>query len=162
MADAPPTTLDDLEVLRPRLVVPEPMCVALAAVLPRSTGPAGAEAGPADLAPAVERRLRAVLRGYDELVGLPGGRFAIVLPTLADVAGLRRRIDQLHDLLAAPYELDRDDRERPSELLAVDSVDCALGAAIRRPAERPAELLGRVLDAFEEARLDDRRGPVLV
>lgn len=152
MADAPPTSLDHLRALADRLHDPQPMCVVLITVEP---GPA-----PDGLDPtAVEARLRGTLRDYDELVVLPGGGFAVLLPTLAEADGLRRRVDQIHDLLRAPYD-------GPGHRAEVSGSHrgpvCRLGAAIRRPGEEPDDFLRRVAGAHQAAGRNGDGGPVLV
>jgi hypothetical protein len=143
MADAPPTSLDHLLVLEEHLREPQPMCLVLVAV-----GPGDGQA-PADLADAVEDRLRGTQRDYDELVSLPDGRFAIVLPTLAGTDELGRRVDELYELLSVRYE-------------GLDEPVCSLGAAIRHPGEEPADFLRRLGDAHGTAARRQRGGAVLV
>lgn len=152
MSDLSPPVLLGLEQIEARLAEPEPLCLVLLVVEPRSA----AEGTPWQPAPAlieaITGRLRSVMRPYDELRLLADGRFAVILPTLATTDDLRRSVTRLFETVDAPYPM------AGTEL----RTRTLLGAGVRVPGESPAEFLTRIVDGVEAARDEDGRRPVLV
>lgn len=152
MSDVSSSALLGLAQIEERLADPEPLCLALLVIEPRST----AEGTPWHPAPAlieaVTQRLRETLRPYDELRVLADGRFAIVLPTLADAGTLARRMNHVFRVIDAPYHL------AGAEL----RVRALLGAAVRTPQDGPTDFLAKVVAAVDAARDSDGRHPVLL
>lgn len=152
MSDVSPPTLLGLEQIEQRLAEPEPLCLALLVIEPRST----AEGTPWQPAPAlieaVTVRLRETLRPYDELRLLADGRFAVILPTLADTSALQSRITRVFEAVDAPYRL------AGTEL----RVRALLGAGVRIPGEPANDFLSRIVDGVESARDADGRRPAIV
>lgn len=152
MSDVSPPALLGLEQVEARLAEPEPVCLALLVVEPRSA----AEGTPWQPAPAlieaITGRLRAAMRPYDELRLLADGRFAVILPTLASTEELGHKMVRLFETVDAPYPM------AGTEL----RVRTLLGAGVRTPGETAAEFLGRIVGGVETARDHDGRHAVVV
>lgn len=152
MSDVTSPTLLGLEQLEERLADPEPLCLALLTIEPRSTAEGTPWLPAPALVEAVTDRLRDALRPYDELRLLTDGRFAITMPTLAGTGPLLNRMNELFGVVQAPYRL------AGTELY----VRALLGAAVRTPQEAAADFLVRVVAAVETARARDGRSPILI
>jgi len=152
MSDVSPPALLGLEQIKERLGEPEPLCLALLIIEPRSA----AEGTPWQPAPAlveaVTDRLRASMRPYDELRQLADGRFAIILPTLAEVDAIETRMSEVFEVVDAPYRL------AGTEL----RVRALLAAGVRAAGEPPTGFLARVVEGIDAARDRDGRRPVVV
>ncbi len=152
MSDVSPPALLGLEQIEERLGEPEPLCLALLVIEPRSA----AEGTPWQPAPAlveaVTTRLRSSMRPYDELRLLADGRFAIILPTLAEIDAIETRMGEVFDVVDAPYRL------AGTEL----RVRALLAAGVRAAGEPPTDFLARIVGGVETARDRDGRRPVVV
>ncbi|MEL6981875.1 MAG: hypothetical protein AAFO29_05580 [Actinomycetota bacterium] len=152
MSDVSPPALLGLEQVEDRLTEPEPLCLVLLAVEPRSAGEGTPWQPATALVEAITGRLRAAMRPYDELRLLADGRFVLILPTLASTDDLRRSVTRLFEAVDAPYPM------AGTEL----RTRTLLGAGVRTPGESPAEFLGRIVAAVDAARDSDGHHPVLV
>ena len=151
MADVTSLSLaTSLAVIEERLDEPEPMCVVAVGVGPASD-PSVDTWTQEEVVAEVGRRLRSTLRSYDEIHELPGGWFAVLLPTLAEADGLETRIGRLFELVAGRYPVAG--VERPARVL--------LGASVRHPADTAASFLARVGAAIGQARANGGAVPVL-
>ncbi len=151
MSDVSSPALLGLGQIEERLADPEPLCLALLRIEPRSAAEGTPWQPAAALTEAVTVRLRGSLRAYDELRILADGRFAIIMPTLATPEALEVRLAEVFEVIDAPYRL------AGTELL----VRVLLGAAVRTPGEAAASFLSRVTAGVDAARDGDGRRPVV-
>ena len=123
------------------------MCLAVIQVEPLSESGTGTV-----LCEAISTRMREALRRYDQLLEIDCHSVALILRTLADATVLTSRMRTFYEIAAEPYTVDS----------VVYEVHAVFGAAVRRPQDTPATLLGRVDMALDSARDAGAIGPVVV